>query len=190
MIIILLGTFAACNNKPQAQLPDPVTDTPVPISFYVVNSYPHNPDLFTEGLLVHEGQLYESTGSPEEFPTTRSLIGIQDLKTGKLEVKVELDRSKFFGEGIAVLGNKLYQLTYKNGYGFVYNLNTFKKLSEFKYSNAEGWGLTTDGKSLIMSDGTDKLTFLNPKTLKPIGQVSVKESGVSNPNLNELEWIN
>ena len=187
--MILLATITGCNNKPQVQSPDVKINSTVEISFYVVNSYPHDPLLFTEGLLVHKGDLYESTGSPAEFPGTRSLIGIQDFKTGKLDVKNELDRTNFFGEGIAILDDRLYQLTYKNQIGFVYDLNTFRKLSEFKYSNAEGWGLTTDGKSLIMSDGTDKLTFLNPETLKPEKQVFVKENGISTLNLNELEWI-
>jgi glutamine cyclotransferase len=112
-----------------------------------------------------------------------------DLKTGKLAVKIELDRAKYFGEGIAILNNKLYQLTYKNQLAFIYDLKTFRKLTEFKYSNLEGWGLTTNGKSLIMSDGTDKLTYFNPETNKPEKSLAVTDQGVPVNNLNELELI-
>jgi glutamine cyclotransferase len=187
--LILFGALTSCNNKPQEQPPEAVQTSDLNIEYFVVNSFPHDPSLFTEGFLVHNGQIYESTGSPGEFPDTRSLVGILDLKTGNLDVKIELERSKFFGEGIAILNNKLYQLTYKNQLGFVYDLSGFKKLSEFKYSNLEGWGLTTDGKSLIMTDGTDKLTYLNPESQQPEKTLAVSENGQPALNLNELEWI-
>jgi glutamine cyclotransferase len=159
------------------------------IGYYVKDSFPHDPSLFTEGFLVHNGTLFESTGSPVEFPDTRSVVGISDLKTGKLEVKAELDRLIYFGEGIVILKNKLYQLTYKNQTGFIYDLSTFKKLGDFHYANAEGWALTTDGKNLIMSDGTDRLTYLDPDNLQPVKTLAVTENGVPRDNLNELEFI-
>jgi len=189
-ILIFLG-LQSCQNSnhlEKATVSAESLATPV-ISYYVTNNFPHDTTLFIEGFLFHRGKLFESTGSPLDMTSTRSLIGIQDLKTGKLDVKVELDRSKYFGEGIVILKNKLYQLSYKNQIGFVYDVTTFKKLREFKYANAEGWGLTTDSVSLIMSDGTDKLTFLDPERLSPVKTISVTENGQPLDKLNELEYI-
>ncbi|RYE45472.1 MAG: glutaminyl-peptide cyclotransferase [Sphingobacteriales bacterium] len=159
------------------------------IDFKVKGSFPHDKTLFTEGLLIHNGQMIESTGSPEDMTKARSLIGIMDLKTGKMDIKVELDKSKYFGEGIAVLNDKLYQLTYKNREGFIYNANTFEKLGSFNYKNLEGWGMTTDGTHLIMSDGTSMLTFLDPESLQPVKTINVTKYGESQDMINELEYI-
>lgn len=159
------------------------------IPFKVAATHPHDTTLFTEGLFVHEGKMYESTGSPDNIPFTRSLVGILDLKTGKLDKKIELDRSIYFGEGIVLLNNKLYQLTYQNQKGFIYDGTTFQKTGEFSFANKEGWGFTTDGKRLIMSDGTPVLTFLNPDNLKPESTLTVRENGNPVTNLNELEYI-
>jgi len=192
--IALLSAFAlqGCRNgtkRPEhANSVQETTAVPA-IGYYITDSFPHDPTLFTEGFLVHDGKLFESTGSPAEFPDTRSVIGISDFKTGKLEIKAELDKVIYFGEGIVILADKLYQLTYKNQTGFIYDLNTFKKLGDFHYTNAEGWGLTTDGENLIMSDGTDRLTYLDPDHLKPVRVLSVTENGVPQDNLNELEFI-
>jgi glutamine cyclotransferase len=164
---------------------------PVPIIEYTVtNIFPHDTTLFTEGLVVHNGELFESTGSPEEAPHTESLIGTIDLTTGKMNIKVKLDRTKYFGEGIAFLKDKLYQLTYKNKIGFIYDAKSFKQLGVFPYPNAEGWGLTTDGTNLIMSDGTYKLSFLDPENLQPQKILNVTENGNLVEKLNELEFIN
>jgi len=103
---------------------------------------------------------------------------------------VELDNKKYFGEGIVFLKDKLYQLTYKTQMGFIYSANNFKLLGNFKYINREGWGLTTDGTYLIMSDGTDSLTYLNPNTLKPDKYLRVTENGIRRDSINELEFIN
>lgn len=190
-VLIVLG-LQSCRNSNHAEqttIAAGPLSTPV-LSYYVTNNFPHDTTLFIEGFLFHEGKLFESTGSPLDMTGTRSLIGVQDLKTGKLDVKIELDRSKYFGEGIVILKNKLYQLSYKNQLGFVYDATTFKKLAEFKYANAEGWGLTTDSVSLIMSDGTDKLTFLDPEKLSPVKTISVTENGQPLDKLNELEFIN
>jgi glutaminyl-peptide cyclotransferase len=164
------------------------TSTPS-ISYAVTNYFPHDTTLFTEGLLFHDGQLFESAGSPEELPQTKSVIGISDLKTGKFSPKVEIDKRKYFGEGIVFLNNKLYQLTYKNQVGFIYDAKTFKEIGQFKYANKEGWSLTTDGVNLIMSDGSSKLTYLDPVKLTPTKTLSVKENGQPLDNLNELEFI-
>src|SRR5688500_10730747 len=102
---------------------------PMPIINYTVtNIFPHDTTLFTEGLVVYYGELFESTGSPEEFPHAESLIGKIDLTTGKMDIKVKLDKAKYFGEGIVFLKDKLYQLTYKNKTGFIYDAKSFKQL--------------------------------------------------------------
>ncbi|MEO8413414.1 MAG: glutaminyl-peptide cyclotransferase [Ginsengibacter sp.] len=159
------------------------------INYSVVNYYSHDTSLFTEGFLFHNGQLFESTGSPKELPHTKSLVGVTDLATGKFSKKIELDRTKYFGEGIVFLNNKLYQLTYTSQVGFIYDAISFKKTGQFKYSNAQGWSLTTDGKDLIMSDGTSNLTFINPGTLQPVRILPVTGNGTPQDGLNELEYI-
>ena len=160
------------------------------INYSVINSFPHNDSLFTEGFLLHNGQLFESTGSPDDLSQTKSLIGVDDLSTGKFYKKIELDKSKYFGEGISFFKNKLYQLTYKNHLCFVYDAKTFKLLDSLQYNNAEGWSLTDDKTDLIMSDGTDKLTFLNPENFKPVKTLAVTENEEPLDSLNELEYIN
>lgn len=159
------------------------------ISFEYIDSYPHDTTSFTEGLLIYNGKLYESTGSPEYLPQTRSLFGIVNLTTGQIETKVEIDRTKYFGEGIAFLNHKAYQLTYKSKIGFVYELPTFKKVKEFVIPSREGWGLTTDGKYLIMSDGSYQLKYIDPQTMQVIKTINVTENGGAKENLNELEYI-
>ncbi|MEJ7682424.1 MAG: glutaminyl-peptide cyclotransferase [Segetibacter sp.] len=159
------------------------------LNYTVTKQFPHDTTLFTEGLLIHDGKLYESTGSPDELPQTKSLIVVDNLLTGRFDKKIELDKTKYFGEGIVFLKNKVYQLTYKNQQGFIYNAKDFKTIGTFKYSNKEGWSLTTDGQNLIMSDGTSKLTFLNPDSLQPVKTITVTENGFPLDKLNELEFI-
>ncbi len=111
-----LCLFVSCKNNPEVaeeNNSDLTRETPL-LNYVVTNSYPHDTSLFTEGFLVHDGQLFESTGSPEDLVNTKSLIGIVDLKTGKINKKIEIDRTKYFGEGIVFFKDKLYQLTYKN----------------------------------------------------------------------------
>jgi len=159
------------------------------INFEYIDSYPHDTTSFTEGFLIHEGKLYESTGATRDIPQTRSLFGIVDLATGKIDVKAEIDKAKYFGEGIAFLKGKVFQLTYKTKVGFIYNAANFKKIGEFTFPSNEGWGLTTDGTNLIMSDGTYTLTYLDPETLHVIKKITVTENGCVKDNLNELEYI-
>jgi glutamine cyclotransferase len=164
-------------------------ETTPAIHYAVTKTWQHDTSLFTEGFVVHDGKFFESTGSPSDLPQARSLIGVADTLTGKLDIKVELDRSVYFGEGIVILNGKLYHLTYKNQTGFVYDLSTFKRIGEFRYTNKEGWGMTTDGIRIIMSDGTSALTFLDPESLKPVRTLKVTENGVACEKLNELEYI-
>ncbi len=148
----------------------------------VVRSYPHDTLAFTQGLLWHEGEMYESTGE-----IGKSNIRRVDLATG--EVKQRRDLSPpYFGEGIQILGDKLYQLTWESQKGFIYDKNTFAPLGEFSYEK-EGWGLTTDGTHLIMSDGTPRLRFLDPETFKVVREVMVSENGTSVKDVNELEMV-
>lgn len=191
-VALVCAVFVSCNDnpKPEVTTPPAVAEAPTPtIPYSVVNTFAHDTTLFTEGFLFHKGQLFESTGSPDGA-NLKSMVGITDLKTGKFQKKIEIDEKVYFGEGIVILNDKLYQLTYKNQMGFVYDLATFKQLSTFTYINAEGWGMTTDGKEIIMSDGTDALSFLNPADLKPVKTLKVLDAGVPQIYLNELEYIN
>ena len=184
--LLLFGCTGGGRNSGNSS----TTNKPIPtIDFVYMKSYPHDTTSFTEGLLIHQGDLFESTGSPAELPWAESLFGIVDLKTGKIDAKVKLDRVKYFGEGITFLNGKVFQLTYKTKVGFIYDATSFKKTGEFTFPGEEGWGMTTDGKYLIMSDGTFKLTYMDPNNLQVIKSVSVTENGYVKENLNELEYI-
>ncbi len=190
VFIMPLAFCTGCNNSSTSENQAKDASTAIPVINYAVTKFfPHDTNLYTEGLLVHEGELFESTGSPDELPNTKSLIGIIDLSTGKMDVKVEIDRKKYFGEGIVILNNKLYQLTYTSQVGFIYDLKSFKRIGQFNYANKQGWSLTTNGKEIIMSDGTAKLTFLDTASLKPVQTLAVTENGVPLEQLNELEYI-
>ena len=193
-VLILVGIFSACEtDKPQdikkvdtspiVELPE----TPI-ISYSLTNTYPHDINAFTEGFLFHEGKLFESTGAPENLPQTKSLFGIVDLKNGKIDTKVEIDKAIYFGEGISILNNKIYQLTYKNQTAFVYDAKTYKPIGKYSYQNREGWGLTNDGKNLIMSDGSNYLTFFD-QNFNVTKTLDVSENGYAVDFLNELEYI-
>jgi glutamine cyclotransferase len=153
------------------------------IGYKVVASYPHDPTAFTQGLLWHEGALYEGTGLEG-----RSSIRKLEFPSGRVLRQKPLN-SQFFGEGLALVGKRLVQLTWQSGRGFVYDLDTFRQIGEFRY-DTEGWGLTYDGKMLIMSDGTDTLTYLDPETFEPKKRLRVTFGGQPLKHLNELEWIN
>lgn len=187
-LFLVCLAVASCRNE---QKNTTETKAAIPlIDYEVVAHRPHDTISFTEGLLFHEGQLYESTGASENLPQTKSLFGTVDPATGKIITKAALDSSKYFGEGIAFLSGKVFQLTYKSKIGFIYDAKTFQKIGEFPFASAEGWGMTTDGKNLIMSDGTATLTYLDSETQKPVKTLAVTESGYAKENLNELEFIN
>jgi len=152
------------------------------INYSIRSVWPHDTEAFTQGLVIHKGQLYESTGQ-----NGTSWIGLVDVSTGKLDKKVILDQ-RYFGEGIDILNNKVYQLTYQEHTGFVYNLKDFKKIKEWTYKS-EGWGLTNDGTNIIMSDGTNQLHFLDTASLEIKKSVSVTDEQGPVKNLNELEFI-
>lgn len=159
------------------------------LNYSIENQYPHDITSFTEGLLFHDHKLYESTGGADNLPQTKSLFGEVDLKTGKILAKAELDKTVYFGEGIVFLNGKIYQLTYKNQIAFIYDSKSFKQIGTFNYANREGWGMTTDGKYLIMSDGTSYLTYLDPTNYSVVKTLDVAENGYVVEKLNELEYI-
>ncbi len=171
-------------SKPTGDTPaKPKKVTPTIYGYKVIKSYPHNPRHYCQGLVYHEGLLYEGTGHYGE-----SLLGRFDLDTGEPVNLIDLD-ALYFGEGIAIWEDKIIQLTWKENVAFVYDKKTFKKIGSFKYSG-EGWGLTHDGTHLILSDGTPTLRFLDPKSYKVVRRLTVKDRGRSLRNLNELEYIN
>lgn len=191
---LLIAFTTSCNNNngsnnenDQASGNVNVAGSPAIINYSVVNIFPHDVSSFTEGLLVHEGKLYESTGSPDSPENNGSWFGIVDMKTGKADIKAKLD-TLYFGEGISILNDRIYQLTWQNQKGFVYDATTFKKLQEFTYTG-DGWGMTTDSTNLIMSDGTNKLRYLDPVTLKVQKIVGVEDNNGPVSNINELEYI-
>jgi len=159
------------------------------ITYKVVNTYPHDTSSYTEGFLFYNGKWLESTGAPAHIPHTRSAIGLANLQTGAFEKKAEIDKKIYFGEGIVVLKDKLYQLTYQNQTGFIYDAKTFNKIGQFSYHNKEGWGMTTDGKYLIYTDGTCNITFMNPDSFAVHRTIPVLENGYGVYQLNELEYI-
>jgi glutamine cyclotransferase len=162
---------------------DEVASDSAPVHYYeVVNSWPHDPAAYTQGLVFHNGLLYESTGK-QGFSSLRMV----DLQTGKVIRKIDLPQ-KYFAEGITVLGRKIFQLTWLHQKGFIYDKDTLRLTGEFRYEG-EGWGLTDDGRLLIMSDGTNTLRFLNPGTFQIERTLKVLEDGRPVTNLNELEYI-
>ena len=186
--ILIFTCLLACNAEKRNIPKGDELDPPL-INYGVVATHPHDTSSFTEGLVFHNGKLYEATGSPDDLPQTRSVVGPIDLSTGKIDKKVELDRSRYFGEGIVFLHDKLYQLTYVTKVGFIYDAKTFKQIKEFSFPNKEGWGLTTDGIHLIMSDGTDKLTYLDSTSLQTLKSISVYDNHGAVKGINELEYI-
>ncbi|WP_150290329.1 glutaminyl-peptide cyclotransferase [Sphingobium estronivorans] len=149
----------------------------------LVKTYPHDPEAFTEGLFFHDGALYESTGLEGQ-----SDIRKVDLKTGKT-LRRHIVPRPYFGEGIVNWKDRLISLTWRHRQGFVWKLNDFSPISTFRYEG-EGWGLTQDGRSLIMSDGSAQLRFLDPEKLVEARRITVTWNGRPVDRLNELEYVN
>jgi len=151
-------------------------------SYEVVHTWPHDRSAFTQGLVFLDGELLESTGLNGQSSLRRV-----ELESGRVLQQVQLPYS-VFAEGLAVFGRKLFQLTWQNGKCFVYDVQSFSQQREFAYSG-EGWGLTTDGQSLIMSDGSDRLRFMDPDSFAVKKIVAVTAAGRPLNRLNELEYI-
>lgn len=183
--------LAACRGTDATRTADTATtpsvstpaNGPANYAAVVVQSYPHDPSAFTEGLFYRDGKLYEGTGLEGKSEVRRV-----DLATGTVEARRTLD-PKYFGEGIVAFGNTLYELTWKSQKAFTYDLTTLAPRSQTFTYYGEGWGLTTDGESLIMSDGTARLRFLDPKTFAVRRTLDVHDGSSPVSQLNELEWV-
>jgi glutamine cyclotransferase len=176
VLSLLAGCTRAAPSAPAA------STEPTYYTYEVVNTFPHDINAFTEGLVFFKNHLYESTGL-----NGHSSLREEDLPTGQILRQVEVP-AEYFGEGLAILGTKAYQLTWQTHKGFVYDLDTFKLEKDFAFTG-EGWGLTTDGHSLIMSDGTSQIRFLDPATFAVTRTITVKLKGQPQDQVNELEYI-
>lgn len=190
---ISVAFLAACT--PDGPPPDL---TPAPkkpagaasITYTVERRLPHDQTAFTEGLLFHRGQLLESTGSPDHMPHTRSTMGVVNMQTGQLEVKAELDKERYFGEGLAAIGDRLFWVTWQNQTGFIYDAKSYRRIGQYNYPNKEGWGMTVHDGRIVMSDGTFNLTYFDPENFSVVKTLPVTRNGYGLDHLNELEFIN
>ena len=176
-VFLAVAAVAACACGPASQaggVPE--------YGYEVVHQYPHDPQAYTQGLFYLNGILYESTGLYGQ-----SSIRRVRLETGEVLQKRDIPE-QYFGEGIINWKDRLLELTWKNQAGFIYDLNSFMPRGQFEYPG-EGWGLTQDGKRIIMSDGTPQIRFWDPETLRETGRITVTDEGVPVRDLNELEWI-
>ncbi len=185
--VLLVGLclcFCQCNPTNSAEPPKPPPENvPAPkYGYEVLNMWEHDPYAFTQGFVFFEGKLLESTG--EEG---RSSLRRVEPQTGKILKKVNVPEP-YFAEGIAVLNGKVYQLTWQHQLGFIYDAKSFERVGDFKYEG-EGWGLTTDGQSLILSDGSNQIRFLDPASFKVTKTITVNDNKTPINQLNELEWV-
>ena len=183
VLAYLAYTFMA--KKTEDTVPESASEAPaeVPLlNFSLVKSYPHDTASFTQGLIMHKGQMYEGTG----LEGASRLLKV-DLETGKIE-KTHSLKDYYFGEGITILNDTLYQLTWQNKVVFAYTLSDFKQVKEFKIAT-EGWGITTDGQQLIVSDGSSNLYYYAPSNFQLTKQQSITDRGLLAAYLNELEYI-
>ncbi len=183
-LIFLLGLLAGCKSKTEDNKEDANAITvPAVLSYSITNVYPHNTGSYTEGLEWHDSTLYESTGNYGQSKLARV-----SLHTGKDIQKIDLAK-EYFGEGITVLNGKIYQLTYQEKKCFVYDFKTFKKIGEFTYTG-EGWGMTNDGKYLIMNDSSNNIYFRDPETFQVVKSVGVYDNNGPLAMINEMEYVN
>ena len=167
------------NAPPPGSILDDLTSN---MTYEVIQTYPHDPQAFTQGLIIHEGFFYESTGLYGQ-----SSLRKVEIDTGEVLKQSDLP-SEYFGEGLTIWEDALIQLTWRENVGFVYDLQNFLLIFEFNYAT-EGWGLTHDGSRLIQSDGTATLSFLDPETYQVIETIAVTDQGAEVDQLNELEYI-
>jgi glutamine cyclotransferase len=170
---------AAENSNKAAETAAP----PVNYGYQIVNIYPHDSSAFTQGLVFVDGKLLEGTGQEG-----RSSLREVELQTGHVLKKVDVPEP-YFGEGIALLNGKIYQLTWQHQVGFIYDAKTFEQTGKFNYSG-EGWGLTTDGHSLILSDGSNRIRFIEPDSFRVTKTIAVLDGKLPVNELNELEYVN
>ncbi len=153
--------------------------------YKIINEYPHDITSYTQGLEFYNGELYESTGQYKE-----SKLRKVNYQTGEILKSINL-ADQYFAEGITVLNDNIYQLTWQENTGFVYDVDSFKKISSFNYGKSkEGWGLCNDGKTIYKSDGTEQIWYLNPETLSETSKIQVYTNKGKIVGINEMEWIN
>lgn len=176
--------IAACNNNTSTEnnTAENVNPGPATINYNVVKVYPHDTTTYTEGLEFHDNYLLESGGNYGESKLVKT-----DLQTGKPIKQLNLDK-KYFGEGITLLNGKIYQMTYKEGVCFVYDAKTFKLLKQLHY-DGEGWGMTNNGKEIIMDDGSNHIYFRDPETFNVVKTITVSDNLGPIDSVNELELI-
>ncbi len=182
MTLVATAAVVACGSQAKKSVSLPQVVQPVEYSYKVKNIYPHSTNSYTQGLQYVDGVMWEGTG---EYG--HSEINTYALGDEKPQTKLKLPRNEF-GEGITLLGDKLYQLTWESNVCHVYDVATGKKLRDFRYAG-EGWGLTSDGEKLYMSNGTANIYKLNPETFSREGTITVTLRGESIRFINELEWI-
>jgi glutamine cyclotransferase len=187
--LLLLNTFSRRHPAPppepeaaEAAAPAAVPAPPERLAVQIVSVRPHDPEAFTQGLLLHGGSLYESDGN-----YGKSSLREVDPKTGAVQRKVAVP-PEYFAEGLALVDDRLIQLTWKEEKALVYNRANFKPVGEFRY-DGEGWGLCWDGARIVMSDGSDRLTFRDPKTFATLSTLNITRDGKPVPELNELECV-
>ncbi len=189
-LIVVLALALLCfqcqspgTNSNSANNPAPANGPARKYGYQIVNMWPHDSNAFTQGLVLMDGKLLESTG--EEG---RSSLRRVELESGKVLKKVDVPEP-YFAEGLALLNGKLYQLTWQHNIGFIYDAQTFDRVGQFNYTG-EGWGLTTDGQSLILSDGTSSIRFIDPASFRVTRSINVTDQNRPVRELNELEYIN
>jgi glutaminyl-peptide cyclotransferase len=202
LIFLLAVASFSCGNTPNGNVNNkpPVNANAKPAAvpvydFQIVKEYPHDPTAYTQGLEYHEGFLYEGTGGsrnnpvqPNEAPIYSSLRKVE-YATGKVLRKHDVP-SEYFGEGLTIMGDRIYQVTWREGTAFVYSLSDFKLIKELRYPG-QGWGLTNDGTHLYMTDSTHVIRVVDPETFKTVRTIVVNdEFGKPIMELNELEMIN
>ena len=181
-IILLLACNNNSNQNKSTDTNSSTENQPVQMAFTITNQFPHDTSTYTEGLEFNNHLLFESGG---QYGTSK-LVSV-DLKTGQAIKNIPLDK-KYFGEGITILNNQIYQLTWKEKTCFVYDAKTFAKIKEFTY-DGEGWGMTNNGKQIIMSDGSNNIYFRDPETFKVLSILGVTDNNGPVGNVNELEYI-
>ena len=188
-LVLILGLSVVglqCNAGANSGPANTAANTPAVVAkhgYQVVNAYPHDTGAFTQGLIFVDGKLYEGTGQEG-----RSSLREVELQSGRVLKKVDVP-VPFFAEGITLLNGKIYQLTWQHQIGFIYNAQTLQKTGEFNYTG-EGWGITNDGHSLIISDGSNRLKFLDPDSFRVTKTIAVTDGGTRVNQLNELEYVN
>jgi glutamine cyclotransferase len=201
LLTFLFLTLASCNgsssnsdnsnkvnNNVSSTTPKPNAGVVPVYSYEIVKTYPHDGKAFTQGLVFHNGVFYEGTGGYRNRDDHFSSLRKVEIESGKVLQKVDL-AVDYFGEGITIFNDKIYQLTWQEKTAFAYDLSNFTLLKRFNYAG-EGWGLTNDAQNLIMSDGTHILRVINPETFETVRTITVlDEKGKPIVRLNELEYI-